>query len=118
MRNASEIYTLNSEDAAALCRELLTSDTPPPSGGSLYLREKRPPSIVIERKTIPFKRRMWSPVEVRQWCAERQPPRIRKALVCLARLEIEASAAAIHLVGDERSTCDVLAEILAAGDEP
>ena len=83
----------------------------------MYLREKRPPSIVIERKTIPFKRRMWSPVEVRQWCAERQPPRIRKALACLARLEIEASGASM-LVDDERSTRGVLAEILAAGDGP
>lgn len=117
MSGTSTIYTLNAEAAAARCRELLTTATPPPAGRALEDRKDQPPSIIVEDKVRPYKRRMWSSPGVDQWCAQRQPPRIRKALVCLARLEIEVGYG-LPLIEDERLTCDVLAEILAAGDEP
>lgn len=86
MSDASTIYTLNAEAAAARCRELLTTDTPPPAGRALEDRKDQPPSIVVKGK-VPYKRRMWCPAGVDQWCAERQPPRIRRALNCLGRIE-------------------------------
>ena len=126
MSESSETYTLNSEEAAGLCRELLTTDTPPPTGGSLNLREKRPPSIIAISKTMPYRRRMWSPVEIRQWCARRQPLRIRKALACLERaegMEIAVRNAIDDALDDGETRgavmqLDTVLEILAAGDEP
>lgn len=82
-----EVCTLNGEDAGALCRELLTAVDAPPSRTSLVLRKDQPPSKIILRDTRPYKQRMWSPEVVRRWCSGHQPPRIRKALDCLERLE-------------------------------
>lgn len=118
MSDASEVYTLNSEDAAARCRELLTTDTPPPAGGSLYLRANRPPSMIITSRIMPYKRRLWSPAGVDRWCTERQPPRIRRALACLARLEAWAVRyrEPSNVAGE--SLHAAVEEILAAGDDP
>jgi len=88
MSDASTTYTLTAEAAAARCRERLTTDTPPPAGRALSLRLHQPPSIIVKSKTLPYEQRMWSPAGVDRWCAERQPPRMRKAFACLEQLEV------------------------------
>ncbi len=119
MDKASEIYTMNAEAAAARCRELLTTAIPPPSGTALNLRDNQPPSEIVNTGTRPYRRRMWNRVDVDRWCAQRQPPRMRKAFACLAALEAWKLTAGMPAgsVADE-ILHDVFAEILAAGDEP
>lgn len=122
MSDASEIYTLPAEAAAARLRGLLTTEKPPSSGAALKARLHQPPSEIVTNnyKKLPYKQRMWSPAGVDGWAAERQPPRMRKAFVCLDRLEWELGAwrdAPGRKKSDEL-LIHVLAEILAAGDEP
>lgn len=96
MTNAREIYTLSAEAAAARLRGLLTTEKPPSSGAALKARLHQPPSEIVTNnyRKLPYEQRMWSPEGIDEWCAERQPPRIRKALACLDRLEgLEAGLA-------------------------
>ncbi len=122
MSNASEIYTLSAEIAAARLRGLLTTAIPPLSGSALLHRQNQPPSKIITDTKLPYKQRMWSPAGVDQWCGERQPPRIRKALACLARLEVwGAKASETCRAGNGTLADDILCDILAGileGSEP
>ncbi len=113
MDKASKIYTLNAEAAAARCRELLTTAIPPPSGTALNLRDNQPPSEIVNTGTRPYRRRMWNPDDVDRWCAQRQPPRMRKAFACLAALERTVGGFTAQSLVRE-----VLTEILDAGAEP
>lgn len=124
MDNATTIYTLNAEAAAALLRDHLTTAAPPDTGAALKLRKHQPPSKILEYRTLPYERRMWAPGVVLDFCRCHQPPRMRMAFACLAALERAAEeysdATATHTAKGRAQSLvrEVLAKILAAGDEP